>query len=67
MTLQNFISTVLDAVPLPALLQWKDNTFDETEEKQQLQREVRMGRREAEERVVYVTRVVDYTSLAGPG
>ncbi|XP_063686459.1 WD repeat-containing protein 91-like [Bolinopsis microptera] len=39
-SLQNFISTVLDAVPLPALLQWKDNTFDEVEEKQQLQREV---------------------------
>jgi hypothetical protein len=40
-SLQNFISTVLDAVPLPALLQWKDSSSDEVEEKQQLQREVR--------------------------
>ena len=39
-SLQNFISSVLDAVPLPALLQWKDHSFDEVEEKQQLQREV---------------------------
>eukprot|EP00116_Pleurobrachia_bachei_P003523 sb/3463785/ len=37
MSLQNFISTVLDAVPLPALLR---GSSEEKEEKQQLQREV---------------------------
>ena len=37
MSLQNFISTVLDAVPLPALLR---GSSEDKEEKQQLQREV---------------------------
>ena len=40
MSLQNLISTVLDSVPLPALLQWKDSSVDVMDEKEQLQREV---------------------------